>query len=178
MAESRPSRPAPLVPMAAHGHQIQGHQVVLPPEPEAAEAALAAALATTAPDGRRAALLGCCAAVPAHLDAWARLGQALYAEGDAVLAYACARAGYHRGLDRLRRHGWGGTGQVLWAAPSNRGFLRALHLLMAAAAALGEMDEAERCRAFLLDLDPDDGIGLRSQPPLAAGDRLAAPDLP
>ena len=36
----------------------------------------------------------------------------------------------------------------------NQGFLRALHALALAAAAIGERDEAERCRKFLADSDP------------------------
>jgi len=36
----------------------------------------------------------------------------------------------------------------------NRGFLRSLHALGRAAAALGEQDEAERCRTFLQDASP------------------------
>ena len=113
---------------------------------------------------------------PAFLDAWARLGQRALVDGDPVAAYAFARVGYHRGLDSLRRHGWGGTGMVRWAHPDNRGFLRALHLLMLAAAHLGEQEEAVRCRAFLLDLDPDDALGIAGYPPLPPADFL--PPLP
>jgi hypothetical protein len=108
-----------------------------------------------------------CRTHPAFLDGWARLGQAAYLAGDFVGAYAFARVGYHRGLDRLRRHGWGGTGQVRWSEPTNRGFLRALHLLMAASAAIGEEEEYLRCRQFLLDLDPADGLGVAGLPPIA-----------
>ncbi len=72
-------------------------------------------------------------------------------------AYAYARVGYHRGLDALRGAGWRGTGYVRWRHPTNRGFLRALEQLRARAAALGEMDEEERCSQFLHQLDPDWG---------------------
>ena len=73
---------------------------------------------------------------------------------DDVEAYACYRAGYHRGLDRLRASGWRGSGYVRWQAESNRGFLRALRGLGDAAARIGEADEAERCALFLAQLDP------------------------
>ncbi|MBX6767721.1 MAG: DUF3151 family protein, partial [Actinomadura rubrobrunea] len=44
-----------------------------------------------------------------------------------------------------------GHGPIPWEHEGNRGFLRALHALGRAAAAIGEEDEAERCRAFLRD---------------------------
>ena len=71
-----------------------------------------------------------------------------------VEAYAYARTGYHRGLDALRRSGWKGYGPVPWAHAPNRGFLRALNALGAAAGAIGEVDEAARIRQFLADSDP------------------------
>jgi hypothetical protein len=71
-----------------------------------------------------------------------------------VEAYAYARTGYHRGLDALRRAGWKGSGPVPWSHEPNRGFLRALHALGQAAAAIGEDDEAARCAQFLHDSDP------------------------
>jgi hypothetical protein len=101
---------------------------------------------------------------PGDLDGWARLSQITWRGGDPVTAYAFARTGYHRGLDALRRNGWGGSGLVHWSRESNRGFLRSLHMLLVCAAAIGEMDEANRCRTFLLDLDPDDGIGAAAIP--------------
>ncbi len=170
----------PPLPTAAHGHRILAHRTVLPAEPPASLAALETAAAGV-PNGmaaRRSALSAVCADHPGCLDAWARLSQSAYAGGDHVAAYAFARVGYHRGLDRLRRHGWGGSGQVRWADPSNRGFLRALHALGCAAVAIGEMDEADRCLTFLLDLDPDDGIGVGGRRALGAGERLDASDLP
>ena len=88
---------------------------------------------------------------PAYSAAWAALAERAYAQGDAVTAYAYARTGYHRGLDQLRRAGWRGHGPVPWEHGPNRGFLRSLHALGRAAAALGEDDEAERCRTFLRD---------------------------
>src|SRR5256714_1649623 len=88
---------------------------------------------------------------PACSAAWASLAERAYAQGDPVTAYAYARTGYHRGLDQLRRAGWKGHGPVPWEHEPNRGFLRSLHALGQAAAALGEEEEAERCRTFLRD---------------------------
>ena len=150
------------------------HETVLPEQPAEAIEMLDAALA----GGESAAALRQVAArFPAFLDAWARLSQVTWRDGDPVAAYAFARTGYHRGLDALRRSGWGGTGLVHWSRESNRGFLRALHMLLVCAAAVGEMDEANRCRTFLLDLDPDDGIGASAIPdPVESG--WAPADLP
>jgi hypothetical protein len=74
--------------------------------------------------------------------------------GDHVESYAYARVGYHRGLDALRAAGWRGSGYVRWEHESNRGFLRSLDALRAAAEAIGETAEAERCEVFLHQLDP------------------------
>lgn len=120
-------------------------ETVLDREPADALAALAAAL------GDRDAIATVVARWPRFLDAWARLGQGAR---DDVEAYAAFRAGYHRGLDRLRANGWRGSGYVRWAHEENRGFLRALDGLRAAAAAIGERDEEERCAHFLRQLDP------------------------
>jgi hypothetical protein len=54
----------------------------------------------------------------------------------------------------LRRAGWRGHGPIPWEHEPNRGFLRSLHLLGKAAAAIGEDDEAARCREFLADSSP------------------------
>src|ERR1700751_4701576 len=86
---------------------------------------------------------------PAYSAAWAALADRSFAEGDAVTAYAYARTGYHRGLDQLRRAGWRGQGPIPWEHEPNRGFLRSLNMLSQSAAAIGEDDEAERCRDFL-----------------------------
>jgi hypothetical protein len=120
-------------------------ETVLDPEPQEAVEALAAAL------GERDAIASVVARWPRFIDAWARLGQGAR---DDVEAYAAFRAGYHRGLDRLRANGWRGSGYVRWAHPENRGFLRALEGLRGAAAAIGERDEEERCAQFLRQLDP------------------------
>jgi hypothetical protein len=91
---------------------------------------------------------------PTSSAAWATLAEEAFAAGQVVTAYAYARTGYHRGLDQLRRNGWKGSGPVPWAHPGNRGFLRCLHVLAKAAAAIGESDEAARCAQFLRDCDP------------------------
>ena len=91
------------------------------------------------------------AAHPAYCAAWAALAERAMADGDPVAAYAYARTGYHRGLDQLRRSGWKGHGPIPWEHEPNRGFLRSLQQLSVAAAAIGEDDEARRCRDFLRD---------------------------
>jgi hypothetical protein len=85
---------------------------------------------------------------------WAVLADEAQAGGRTIESYAYARVGYHRGLDALRRNGWKGHGPVPWQHEPNRGFLRCLHALGRAAAAIGEREEAERCATFLRDSDP------------------------
>ncbi len=126
-------------------------ETVLPSADADALQATAAAIAAP-PDERRAALSDVAQRWPRHLDAWARLAEVSTVAAD---RYAFARVGYHRGLDALRAAGWRGTGFVRWAHEENRGFLRSLDALRAAAASIGESDEAERCRLFLHQLDPD-----------------------
>jgi hypothetical protein len=99
---------------------------------------------------------------PASCDAWAALAQRALAGGDPVAAYAYARTGYHRGLDQLRRAGWKGYGPIPWDHEPNQGFLRALHMLASAAAAIGEDDEAARCNDFLQDSSPAAAAALGS----------------
>lgn len=140
------------------------HRTILPAEPADALGELHAALTLGDSAARRGALGRVAADHPALLESWARLSELALAGGDAVEAYAFARVAYHRGLDRLRREGWGGTGLVQWTEPSNRGFLRGLHALLAAAASLDETDEAARCRDFLLELDPDDTLRIAAYP--------------
>jgi hypothetical protein len=94
------------------------------------------------------------AAHPTSSLAWATLAEQALADGRTVEGYAYARTGYHRALDALRRNGWKGHGPVPWEHEANRGFLRALHALATAAAAIGEEPEAERCRQFLADSSP------------------------
>src|SRR6266508_2662728 len=87
------------------------------------------------PDGSSEALEGAstreeltavAARFPTCLAAWAALGEDALADGHPVQAYAYFRVGYHRGLDRIRRAGWRGSGRVPWAHEGNRGFLRSL----------------------------------------------------
>ena len=92
---------------------------------------------------------------PECLAAWADLGEDALSSGRPVEAYAYFRVGYHRGLDRIRRAGWRGSGRVPWAHEGNRGFLRSLKGLGAAAAEIGETPEADRCSEFLAQLAPD-----------------------
>ncbi|MEH0109467.1 DUF3151 domain-containing protein [Tersicoccus sp. MR15.9] len=91
---------------------------------------------------------------PATSLPWALLAEDALADGRVVEGYAYARVGYHRGLDALRRAGWRGAGPVPFRHEPNRGFLRSLAALGAAAAQIGEIDEAERITVFLRDSDP------------------------
>jgi hypothetical protein len=102
-------------------------------------------------DERRSAVAAVVASAPRFLDGWAELGDL---GRDAIERYAAYRVGYHRGLDTLRASGWRGSGYVRWSEPTNRGFLRSLRGLGDMATEIGELDEAERCRTFLLQLDP------------------------
>lgn len=106
------------------------------------------------PERRRDAVSAVAARDPHCLAAWAELAELA---DDPVERYAYARVGYHRGLDALRAAGWRGSGHVRWRHEPNRGFLRSLHALELAAAAIGETDEEERCALFLRQLDPEWG---------------------
>ena len=99
---------------------------------------------------------------PSYCAAWADLAERTLAD-DSVTAYAYARTGYHRGLDQLRRAGWRGHGPIPWEHEPNQGFLRALNLLGAAAAAIGEDDEVIRISEFLHDSSP---TGFAALPPI------------
>jgi hypothetical protein len=101
---------------------------------------------------------------PAYSAAWATLAERAMRGGDPVAAYAYARTGYHRGLDQLRRSGWKGYGPIPWEHEPNRGFLRALHMLAVAAAAIGEDDEASRCQQFLHDSSATAAEALEASP--------------
>jgi hypothetical protein len=126
----------------------------LPPNAEAEAAATAARESGTDP-------AEVAARFPAYPAAWATLAERALAQGRAVEAYAYARTGYHRALDQLRRAGWRGQGPIPWEHEPNRGFLRSLHLLGRAAAAIGEDDEAERCATFLAQASPKAADPLR-----------------
>lgn len=94
------------------------------------------------------------AASPTASRAWAVLADEAFGRGSVIESYAYARTGYHRGLDALRRAGWRGHGPVPWSHEPNQGFLRAVHALARAAAAIGEQEEARRCQQLLRDCDP------------------------
>lgn len=145
-----------------------GAPTTLPAPPADASERLDAALAS---DDPAAALREVVADHPAFLDGWARLSALSLDAGDPVAAYAFARTGYHRGLDAIRRAGWGGSGPVPWEHPPNRGFLRSVDALRRAAAAIGEDAERDRCRTFLAELDPSDGLGIGGGPDAPGGDR-------
>ncbi|MBF4554255.1 DUF3151 domain-containing protein [Corynebacterium suicordis] len=91
---------------------------------------------------------------PKDSGVWAALANRHLDDGDAVTGYACARTGYHRGLDALRANGWRGTGPVPWDHEPNRGVLRAIGALVSAARAVKEEDEEIRCLNLLHDCDP------------------------
>ena len=74
---------------------------------------------------------------------------------DIIESYAAFRVGYHRGLDALRKNGWRGAGYVRWRHPSNRGFLECLLGLQKISEEIRDLEEAERCRIFLFQLEPD-----------------------
>jgi hypothetical protein len=134
--------------MSLHGNLLGPEPTLLPVDPAAAEL------------DRGTAAVDVAAAHPASSLAWAVLAEGALAGGETIAGYAYARTGYHRGLDQLRRSGWKGFGPVPWSHEPNRGFLRALAALHKAAAAIGETDEAERCRVFLSDSDPEAAAAL------------------
>jgi len=123
---------------------------VLPAPDEADAQRLAAALELDGEE-RRSAVAACVATSPLFLAGWSTLGDL---GRDTIERYAAYRVGYHRGLDTLRANGWRGSGYVRWNEPTNHGFLRSLRGLGLMAAAIDEIDEAERCAQFLLQLDP------------------------
>lgn len=124
-------------------------EVVLPdPDPQ-----LASALERALGEQETYTLVGAVVATdPTFLGGWAALAAL---GGTHIERYAYARVGYHRGLDAIRRNGWGGNGFVRWRHPSNRGFLTCLVRLRDAAREIGEDDEVARIDQFLRDLDPD-----------------------
>jgi len=135
-----------------HENLLGGPAATYLPADDDARAALAAA-----GDPAEAA-----AQFPGYSAAWAVLAERALAHGEPVAAYAFARTGYHRGLDQLRRAGWRGFGSVPWEHEPNQGFLRALNMLALSAAAIGEDDEAVRCREFLAESSPAAAAALDS----------------
>ncbi len=130
-------------PMTRMGDLLGPDPVLLPGDIEAEDALDA---------GEPAAIVA--AAHPTASVAWAALAEEALAQEQAVMAYAYARTGYHRGLDQLRRNGWKGFGPVPYAHEPNRGFLRCVAALAKAAQTIGETDEYQRCLDLLDDCDP------------------------
>jgi hypothetical protein len=125
----------------------------LPDEAEASRALAAAAdPATVAAD------------FPAYSAAWATLAERAMRGGDPVAGDGYAKTRHHRGPDQLRRSGWKGYGPIPWEHEPNRGFLRSLHMLAVAAAAIGEDDEASRCQEFLRDSSATAAEALEATP--------------
>lgn len=100
----------------------------------------------------------------AHPDSplvWATRAESFLADAaagsddDKLTAYAFARTGYHRSLDRLRANGWKGWGPVPYSHEPNRAVLRSIAALARAARLIGEDAEYDRCRQMLSDADPD-----------------------
>ena len=137
-----------------HENLLGGPSATYLPASDDARAALAAASDPAVAAAR----------FPGYSAAWAALAERALAGGEPVSAYAFARTGYHRGLDQLRRAGWRGFGSVPWEHEPNQGFLRALHILGLAAHAIGEEDEAVRCREFLAESSPAAAAALDSSP--------------
>ncbi len=115
---------------------------LLPPDPAAAALDAAADPQQVARDNPSSSL------------GWAVVAESALAAGEDLTGYAFARVGYHRGLDALRRNGWKGFGPVPWSHEPNQGFLRCLAALANASERIGDVEEAKRCRQFLVDCDP------------------------
>lgn len=107
---------------------------------------------------RRDRLAAVVANHPRVVEGWVELAAVTT---DVVSRYAFHRIGYHRGLDALRANGWRGSGFVRWRHETNRAFLRSLRGLQRSAAEIGEVDEEERCRLFVKQLEPSDVPELR-----------------
>ena len=86
---------------------------------------------------------------------WAARAAVELTDGDVLIAYAYARTGYHRSLDRLRANGWKGWGPVPANHAPNRGVLKAIAMLALASKAIGDTGEYDRCRQMLSDADPE-----------------------
>lgn len=136
-------------------------ETVLAPEPPDIAADLEAALAGPT-ESRWDSVAAVARRAPKSLAAWALLGQLA---DDDVVAYACFRVGYHRGLDALRASGWRGSGFVRFDHESNRAFLACLDGLRATAGAIGESDEERRCAQFLTQLEPSWSFSEPTRPP-------------
>ena len=111
----------------------------LPDDPARGEDPLARETALTHPDS------------PA---VWAARAEKELDDGDELIAYAYARTGYHRSLDRLRANGWKGWGPVPASHEANVPVLKAIAMLALASKAIGDDAEYDRCRQMLSDADP------------------------
>ncbi len=134
----------------------QVHLGGAPPETVLPGAGAEQSAALAAASGDRRAVSEVASRWPRYLDAWAELAE-LAEQREVVTAYACARTGYHRGLDALRAAGWTGTGYVRWHETTNRGFLASLDALRRESGMLGETEEEQRCELLCYQLDPDWG---------------------
>ncbi|SDS41695.1 DUF3151 domain-containing protein [Corynebacterium timonense] len=85
---------------------------------------------------------------------WAARAEKELDGGDDLVAYAYARTGYHRSLDRLRANGWKGWGPVPASHEPNQGVLKAIAVLALASRRIGDEAEYDRCRQMLSDADP------------------------
>ncbi|WP_267207610.1 DUF3151 domain-containing protein [Corynebacterium sp. Marseille-P8863] len=93
----------------------------------------------------------------AHPDSpavWAARAEKELDGGDELIAYAYARTGYHRSLDRLRANGWKGWGPVPASHEANVPVLKSIAMLALASKAIGDDAEYDRCRQMLSDADP------------------------
>ncbi|WP_342319121.1 DUF3151 domain-containing protein [Corynebacterium mayonis] len=94
----------------------------------------------------------------AHPDSpavWAARAERELDGGDTIVAYAYARTGYHRSLDRLRANGWKGWGPVPASHEPNQPVLKAIAMLALASKKIGDTAEYDRCRQMLSDADPE-----------------------
>ena len=91
---------------------------------------------------------------PASSLVWATLAEDALDDGEVIEAYAYARTGYHRSLDRLRANGWKGWGPVPASHEANQPVLKAIAMLALASKAIGDDAEYDRCRQMLSDADP------------------------
>ena len=127
-------------------------ETVLPPEdPEIIEL-LDSALKLKDENQRRGKINEIAGNFPTSIEVWKTVAM----NGrDIIESYAAFRVGYHRGLDALRKNGWRGSGYVRWRHPSNRGFLECLLGLQKISEEIRDLEEAERCRIFIFQLEPD-----------------------
>ena len=127
-------------------------ETVLPPEDPEITNLLEAAILIEDISTRRGALNQVAEMYPTSINVWKTI--AAYGR-DTMESYAACRVGYHRGLDALRKNGWRGSGYVRWAHPSNQAFLECLSGLQVISEKIEDFEESERCKLFLLQLEPE-----------------------